>query len=86
MGKVLIGGGGMEYTGNVWEMKWSEQEALQEGILRGCMCCQNIRGKAAAQLYEKLGYRTVKHERFSVENGVILVYEIMEKILTGFTR
>lgn len=40
----------------------------------------------AAQLYEKLGYRTVKHESFSVENGVILVYEIMEKILTGFTR
>lgn len=40
----------------------------------------------AAQLYEKLGYRTVKHESFPVENGVILVYEIMEKRLTSFSR
>ena len=40
----------------------------------------------AAQLYEKLGYKTVKHERFPVENGVILVYEIMEKRLTSFSR
>lgn len=33
----------------------------------------------AAALYERLGYHTVKHERYSVENGVVLVYEIMEK-------
>lgn len=33
----------------------------------------------AAVLYDKLGFSTIKHERYSVENGVILVYEIMEK-------
>lgn len=35
----------------------------------------------ACCLYEKRGYKTVKHERWNVENGVILVYEIMEKRL-----
>lgn len=35
----------------------------------------------AAALYEKLGFSTIKHERYSVENGVILVYEIIEKEL-----
>lgn len=35
----------------------------------------------AAALYEKLGFTTVKHEKHPVENGVILVYEIMEKEL-----
>lgn len=35
----------------------------------------------AASLYEKLGFSTVKHERYPVENGVILAYEIMKKEL-----
>lgn len=35
----------------------------------------------AAALYEKLGYTTIKHERYPLENHVILVYEIMEKEL-----
>lgn len=35
----------------------------------------------AAALYEKLGFSTIKHERYPVENGVILVYEVMEKEL-----
>lgn len=35
----------------------------------------------AAALYEKLGFSTIKHERYPVENGVILAYEIMEKEL-----
>lgn len=30
----------------------------------------------AVQLYEKLGFRTVKHERYPVENGAVLVYEV----------
>lgn len=34
---------------------------------------------AACQLYEHRGYKTKKHERWEVENGVVLVYEIMEK-------
>lgn len=35
----------------------------------------------AAALYEKLGFLTIKHERYPVENGVILAYEVMEKEL-----
>lgn len=35
----------------------------------------------ASHLYEKRGYKTIKHERWEVENGVILVYEVMEKRL-----
>ena len=39
----------------------------------------------AITLYEKLGYRTVKHEKWNVENGAVLVYEIMEKSLRQIT-
>ena len=35
----------------------------------------------AAHLYEQRGYRTVKHEKWDVENDVVLVYEVMEKRL-----
>ena len=35
----------------------------------------------ASHLYEKRGYKTIKHESWNVENGVVLVYEIMEKRL-----
>lgn len=35
----------------------------------------------AATLYEKMGFFTVRHERYPVENGVLLAYEIMEKEL-----
>ena len=37
----------------------------------------------ASGLYEHRGYHTIKHEKWTVENGVILVYEIMEKPLPG---
>ncbi len=33
----------------------------------------------ASHLYEKRGYQTIRHERWNVENGRILVYEVMEK-------
>ena len=36
----------------------------------------------ACCLYEKRGYKTVKHEQWNVENGVVLVYEIMKKQLS----
>lgn len=36
----------------------------------------------ASHLYEQRGYKTIKHERWNVENGVILVYEVMEKHLS----
>lgn len=35
----------------------------------------------ASHLYEKRGYQTIRHDRWNVENGVVLVYEIMEKKL-----
>lgn len=35
----------------------------------------------ASHLYEKRGYKTIKHDKWNVENGVVLVYEIMEKQL-----
>lgn len=35
----------------------------------------------ASHLHEKRGYRTMKHERLQVENGAVLVYEIMQKNL-----
>ena len=34
----------------------------------------------ACHLYETLGYKTSHHDKWEVENGVILVYEVMEKI------
>ena len=33
----------------------------------------------ASHLYEKRGYKTIKHEKWPVKNNVVLVYEIMEK-------
>lgn len=35
----------------------------------------------ASCLYEHRGYRTIRHEKYPVENDVILVYEVMEKRL-----
>lgn len=35
----------------------------------------------ASRLYEKRGYRTIRHEKWNVENGRILVYEVMAKSL-----
>ena len=32
--------------------------------------------------YEKRGYKTVRHEKCPVTNDVMLVYEIMEKLLS----
>lgn len=37
----------------------------------------------ASHIYEKRGYKTVKHEKWKVENGVVLVYEVMEKHLAS---
>ena len=35
----------------------------------------------ASSFYEKLGYSTVRHEKQAVENGKVLVYEVMKKNL-----
>ena len=39
----------------------------------------------AVALYEKLGFSTIKHECYPVENGVILAYEVMEKELDSIS-
>lgn len=35
----------------------------------------------ACSIYEHRGYKTIRHDKWKCENGVILVYEIMEKKL-----
>ena len=35
----------------------------------------------ASHLYEKRGYVTTEHRKWEVDNGGILVYEVMEKEL-----
>ena len=35
----------------------------------------------AVMLYEKLGYKTVHHNKYVLENDVVLIYEVMEKRL-----
>lgn len=37
----------------------------------------------AVMLYEKLGYKTLNHIKYSVKNDAVLIYEIMEKKLEG---
>lgn len=39
----------------------------------------------AVMLYEKLGYHTLKHDEYALENGVVLVYDVMEKGLHKIT-
>ena len=39
----------------------------------------------ASMMYEKRDYKTIKHEKWDVENGAVLVYEIMEKNLRETT-
>lgn len=36
---------------------------------------------AAAIFYEKRGYKTISHEKIRVNNGKLLIYEVMEKSL-----
>lgn len=35
----------------------------------------------ASHLYEQRSYHTIRHEKWNVENDVVLVYEVMEKEL-----
>lgn len=60
------------------------------GLLVGCLEREIAKDYPAARVesslpacrfYEHCGYRTIGHEQWPVENGVILVYEIMEKVL-----
>lgn len=35
----------------------------------------------ASHFYEKRGYQTIKHKQWNMENGAVLVYEVMKKVL-----
>ena len=50
---------------------------------RSCAAAWLEASLPACLLYEHRGYRTVRHDRWPLENGVVLVYEIMEKTLRG---
>lgn len=36
----------------------------------------------ASHLYEKRGYKTIKHEKWKCKNDTMLVYEVMEKVIS----
>ena len=35
----------------------------------------------AVMLYEKLGYKTVKHCQYKLDKGAVLIYEVMQKVV-----
>ena len=54
-------------------------EKLEREAARQYAAVQLEASLPACLLYEHRGYRTICHGQWPVENGVILVYEIMEK-------
>lgn len=56
-------------------------DRLEAEIARSHAAARLEASLPACQMYERRGYRTVRHERWPVGNGVILVYEVMEKSL-----
>ena len=56
---------------------------LEAEAARSCAAAWLEASLPACLLYEHRGYRTVRHDRWPLENGVVLVYEIMEKTLRG---
>lgn len=58
-------------------------DRLEAEAARSCAAAWLEASLPACLLYEHRGYRTVRHDRWPLENGVVLVYEIMEKTLRG---
>lgn len=58
-------------------------QCLETQIAKNHDCVELDASLPASHLYEKRGYKTIKHEKWNVENGVVLVYEIMEKTLAS---
>lgn len=56
-------------------------QCLEDEIVRNFDSVYLDASLPACRFYEKRGYKTLKHEQYEVENGVILVYEVMEKYL-----
>ncbi len=57
-------------------------DKIEAEIAKNYDWCQLDASLPASQVYEKRGYHTIKHDEHQVANGVILVYEIMEKPLS----
>ena len=57
-------------------------DRLEETISKSYSTSDLDASLPACRMYEKRGYKTVRHCRYNVENGAVLVYEIMEKSLT----
>ncbi len=73
---VLPGYQGQGYGGQI--MQYLEEKAAK----RYDKVCLDA-SLPACQFYERRGYVTRRHEIWECENGVVLVYGIMEKLLTG---
>lgn len=58
-------------------------DKLEKEILKSYSRAELDASLPAAGLYEKRGYITREHGRYNVDNGVVLVYEIMEKELSA---
>lgn len=56
-------------------------QCLEEKITQEYETAELDASLPACMLYEKRGYKTVTHGKCPVENGVVLVYEVMEKKL-----
>lgn len=56
-------------------------DCLEKAISQQCNKAVLDSSLPACHLYEKRGYQTIRDERWPMENGVILVYEVMEKEL-----
>ena len=52
---------------------------LETEIPRNYDCAVLDASLPAVMLYEKLGYKTVSHQKYDLNNGVVLIYEIMKK-------
>ena len=71
-GECVIGAGSFEgnHITRVFVRKAREYESVRlEATL------------PAVIMFEKRGYRTIRHEKWTVRNGAVLVYPVMEKIL-----
>lgn len=56
-------------------------QCLEEKIAQEYETAELDASLPACMLYEKHGYQTVRHDKWAVENDVVLVYEVMKKRL-----
>ena len=54
---------------------------LESEIKKQFECAVLDASLPAVMLYEKLGYKTLNHNKYPLKNDVVLIYEVMEKKL-----